>query len=148
MFLREGRRLSKTMTHEINKEYKTLSGTNIHSHMWRHSGITEYAKYEKDIKKVQTQARHDDPITTMRYINYATQEYEQSYRNFEESLTKRQLQPEPEIPERKPEPPKKDIAYSEPRNELFQMYKDGLISLDEFKELLSSQNNHKSTMYG
>jgi len=71
-----------------------------------------------------------------------------SYRNFEESLTKRQLQPEPEIPERKPEPPKKDIAYSEPRNELFQMYKDGLISLDEFKELLSSQNNQKSTIYG
>lgn len=92
------------MTHEIHKEYKTLSGTNIHSHMWRHSGITEYAKYEKDIKKVQTQARHDDPITTIRYINYATKEYEDSYHKFAEQHTKK---PQTSIPI---EPPKPTIS--------------------------------------
>jgi integrase len=148
IFLYEGQRLSNTKLWEIIKEYRVITGFNdFHFHQWRHTGITEYARVEKDVKKVQTQARHDDPKTTMRYINYASQEYEQSYSNFEKSLTKRQQHPETEIPERKPQPPK-DVAYSQPRNELLQLYKDGLLTYAEFKELLSSQNNHKNTMYG
>jgi integrase len=95
LFLREGRRLSRTMTHEIHKEYKKRTGINIHTHMWRHSGITEYAKYEKDVKKIQTQARHDDPVTTMRYINYANKDYEDSYHKFAEQHMKK---PQPLIP--------------------------------------------------
>jgi len=147
IFLYEGQRISNTKLWEIIKEYRVITGIDeFHFHMWRHTGITEYARVEKDVKKVQKQARHDDPKTTMRYINYASQEFEQSYRNFEESLTKRQLKAEPEITEKKPQP--KDVAYSQPRNELFQMYKDGLISLDEFRDLLSQPNSLKNTMYG
>jgi len=105
IFLYQGQRLSNTKLWEIIMEYRVITGiSDFHFHHWRHTGITEYARVEKDVKKVQTQARHDDPKTTMRYINYASQELEQSYRNFEESLTKKQPKPMTETPKTEPKP--------------------------------------------
>jgi hypothetical protein len=57
--------------------------------------------YQFQGKKVQTQARHDDPVTTMRYINYANKDYEDSYHKFAELHTKK---PQPTIPIEPPRP--------------------------------------------
>jgi integrase len=90
IFLYEDRIYSNCEMWEMGNIYKAIANPpNYHFHQWRHTGIMEYAKVEKDIKKVQTQARHDDPITTMRYINYANQEYKQFYNAWADSYTKK-----------------------------------------------------------
>ena len=79
IFLRDGHRFSETKVWELHQIYKKLCRFHLTSHMWRHTGITEYAKVEKDVKKVQHQARHSDVNTTMKYINYASGDFEKSY---------------------------------------------------------------------
>ena len=79
---------------ELFKEYESLLGFRVKPHKWRHTGITEYARVEKDVKLVQKQARHSNTDTTLRYINYATEEYEKSYNRFENKLTNK---PEPKL---------------------------------------------------
>jgi integrase len=107
LFLREGYPVSRTMIYEIHKEYSQILGFKIHPHMWRHTGITEYAKVEKDSKIVQKQARHDDVNITMRYINYTYEVYEKSYH---EKFAKQKPIDE-STTEKKPDKPKPQDTY-------------------------------------
>jgi integrase len=105
LFIYENRRYSKTKLGEFMLIYKTLTNNpNLHFHMLRHTGITEYARVEKDVKIVQKQARHTDVNTTMRYINYTSGDYEKSYKEFEKKVTAKV-----------PEPPKKPEEVKEPK---------------------------------
>jgi len=102
LFLRDGWRLSKTKMFEIHKEYQTLTEIELHPHKWRHTGCTEYAKREKDVKKVQTQCRHENPETTMKYINYTSQDLEKSYHEKFPSINAKPEVPTP--PQKEPQP--------------------------------------------
>ncbi len=102
LFIYDSRRLSRTKLWEMVLQYRELAKLpGLHFHQIRHTGITEYARYEKDIEKVKDFARHDDINTTQLYINYARGEYEGSLKSYEESRTNK---PEP-TPLKKPEEP-------------------------------------------
>lgn len=140
---------------EIHKIYREKLGFYITSHMWRHTGITEYANVEKDVKIVQKQVRHDDVNTTMRYINYSRGVYEKSYKKFEEVFTKnkKETKPEPNPQELlKPDKKSKTNPETDPmvatteRKKLMQTYKEGLITTYELIDLLR-RNNNRDNMY-
>jgi len=137
LFLRDGVRLSRTKMHELHKEYETLLGFRVKPHKWRHTGITEYARVEKDVKIVQRQARHSITDTTLRYINYATEEYENSYANFERKITQRDKpQPKP-----KPQPDIQPPQQTQPSNlkeQLTQRFIRGEISETSYLIALKS----------
>jgi integrase/recombinase XerC len=121
LFLRNGYPISRTKIWEIHNEYRAQLDIELHTHMWRHTGITEYAKVEKDVKKVQRQARHDDVNITMRYINYAQGDYDKSYH--EKFARQKPQEPTPSKPESpKPKPENTYIAKSDQED-----YRDTLI---------------------
>lgn len=150
LFLYDGRRISRTKLHEFHKMYEISAGIpRLHCHLWRHTGITHYAKVEKDIKILAKQTRHSDLEILLDYIHKSETEIRSSYdRAFEKTEPEKTTETEPKKSHpKKPE----DSMYAQPANsreEIFQLYKDGLISLNEFKDLLSPQNNNKNTMYG
>ena len=99
LFIYENRRLSKTKLWEMVATYRIiLNLPDFHFHMMRHTGITFYAKIQKDVKIIQNQARHSDPETTMRYINYTKEEHKSAYREFERTYSN-----SPPSPPKKPE---------------------------------------------
>lgn len=150
LFLYDGRRISRTKLHEFQKMYEVSAGIQrLHCHLWRHTGITHYAKVEKDIKILAKQTRHSDLEILLDYIHKSETEIRSSYdRAFEKTEPEQTTKPESKKSQvKKPE----DSMYAQPTNsreEIFQLYKDGLISLDEFKDLLSPQNHNKNAMYG
>jgi integrase/recombinase XerD len=129
LFLRDGQPLSRTKMFEINKTYAEELDIELTPHMWRHTGITEYAKVEKDVKLVQKQARHEDVNITMRYINYAKGTYEKSYH---EKFAKCNSNiDEPVVNTKKSEPLEEDIS----KAELLQMIKELKQENRELKKL-------------
>ena len=134
LFLRNGWPLSKTKMWEIHRLYSEKLGFYITSHNWRHTGITEYAKVEKDPKIVQKQARHDDINITMRYINYTSETYEKSYH---EKFAK-QIQEKPEPKPIKAEPQDNYIA---------QVPEQITVEVEDYKKFLEWKRQ-QDMMYG
>ncbi len=135
IFLYIDRIYSNCKIWEMTKLYRQLAAIpEYHFHMWRHTGITEYAKIEKDIKKVQKQARHEDPATTMRYINYASEIYEQSYNAWEHAYAKNPSQtvqiPKVEVKQVAP------VFTQSKRDELLALYDAGIITVQELQQRL------------
>lgn len=141
LFLHNGKPLTRNRIWDIHNVYGEKLGFHITIHQWRHTGITEYAKVEKDLKLVQKQARHDDVNITMRYINYAKGTYDKSYHE-KFAKSKPELKPESDKPskhiEPKPQPPKE--LYASPQEEsqdiMIQKLKD---ENDKLKAQLNNQ---------
>lgn len=150
LFIYEDRRISRNKLWEMVKIYKAMCNLpEFHFHMMRHSGITAYAKVEKDVKIVQKQARHSDAETTLRYINYTNKEHETAYNNFEKMITgnpveKKPLDPEIIKPKEKVEPPKTMYQESNVKDRIREME----LEL-ELLRLKNEQRKYSETMiYG
>jgi len=129
LFLREGVPISKTKMWEMHRFYSQKLGFKITPHMWRHTGITEYAKKEKDLEMVRKQARHDNINITKRYINYGKQVYEESYHRVF-SNNQEDKKPQPQQPQ--------DTYIANPQE------KQKTISEDEYKKYLEWKKQQDS----
>lgn len=146
LFLHDGRRLSRTMIHTIHKIYEQKANLpiHLHPHLWRHTGISHYAKKEKDVKILMKQTRHARTDVLMKYIDKSKEEYRNSY---DSAFGNK----EPEKPEPKtPQPQKKpDVSYAQTpqtkKEELLVLYDRGILTFDEFLKRLES--NQDKTMY-
>ncbi len=143
LFLRECVPISRTKIWELHKYYSELLGFRITPHMWRHTGITEYAKVEKDLEVVRRQARHDDINITRRYINYGSKIYEKSYHEkFAKDKPKEEIpEPQPEI--KKPQPKPQDTYIANPQEP-----QQVIVSAEEYKKFLEFKKQQEiSTAY-
>jgi hypothetical protein len=139
--LREGKKLSKNKIWEIHQIYGEKAGVKLTPYMWRHTGITEYAKKEKDLEIVRRQSRHEDINTTRRYINYASEIFENSYH---EKFAGEKQEEKPETqktikPKIEPKPEDNYIANPEPT--------DISINPKEYKEFLQWKKQ-RDMMFG
>jgi integrase len=120
LFLRNGRKLTPTSIWEIHQLYQKKLDFKVSTHMWRHTGITEYAKRQKDLKVLQRQARHSNINTTMRYINYTDDFHKDAYKDFSNSIFKPEKDTKPsQSPIKEHENQPQDTYIAKPQQQPF-----------------------------
>jgi|GEM_PF-3544530 len=148
LFLNDGRRISRTRLFELFKEYKHRVGLpkdfKFNPHLWRHTACSHFGeelnksnKNEPEkLKFLQQQTGHTDLKMLMHYLHFNPSKQKKCFdeiftareQSLQEQILQEQKPQEPVSP--KPKDPRQD------RDKLFTMYQQGLITIEEFKDLL------------
>jgi len=155
LFLNDGRRISKTKLFEMFKEYKFRLKLPVdfkfNPHLWRHTSCShfgeELSKSKKNepekLKFLQQQTGHTDITMLMHYLHFNSGEqkkcFDEIFSAREQKIQEQTQKPLPPIPPQQPEPILPQIAKQNPdeeREKIVDMYKQGLLTLDELKDCM------------
>jgi len=141
-------KLTKCGIHKIIKKYgnQIQLKKRIYPHLFRTSSITHMAEAGLNMAEIQKQSRHKKLETLQSYIQLSDKHVKSAYLKGltldEEQATQK---PKPEQkPEPKPEPKKPD----DETDKYIALLKDGLISVDDFRHIMSTNKRDDNPIYG